>query len=68
MQAAKAFDEAAEQGWAENSTPGIYRWNLPVFSGMANKAQVANMTFLPRNTGKYDFKLKNAADIFRKLT
>ena len=30
------------QGWAENSTPGIYRWNLPVFPGMANKAQVAN--------------------------
>ena len=37
------------QGWAENSTPGIYRWNLPVFPGMANKeAQVAN-------TGKYNF-------------
>ena len=28
------------QGWAENSTPGIYWWNLPVFPGMANKAQV----------------------------
>ena len=26
----------------ENSTPGIYLWNLPVFPGMANKAQVAN--------------------------
>ena len=36
------------QGWAGNSTPGIYRWNLPVFSGMANKAQVAN-------NGKYNF-------------
>ena len=22
--------------------PGIYRWNLPVFPGMANKSQVAN--------------------------
>ena len=22
--------------------PRIYRWNLPVFPGMANKAQVAN--------------------------
>ena len=30
------------QGLAGNSTPGIYRWNLPVFPGMANKAQVAN--------------------------
>ena len=30
------------QGWAENSTPGIYQWNLLVFPGMANKAQVAN--------------------------
>ena len=31
------------QGWAESSTPGIYQWNLPVFPGMANKAQVANI-------------------------
>ena len=30
------------QGWMENSTPGIYQLNLPVFYGMANKAQVAN--------------------------
>ena len=30
------------QGWAENSNPGIYQWNLLVFPGMANKAQVAN--------------------------
>ena len=36
------------QGWAENSTPGIYRWNLPVFPSMANKAQVPN-------AGKYNF-------------
>ena len=36
------------QGWVENSTPGIYRWNLPVFPGMANKAQVVN-------NGKYNF-------------
>ena len=36
------------QGGAENSIPDIYRWNLPVFPGMANKAQVAN-------TGKYNF-------------
>ena len=36
------------QGWVEDSTPGIYRWNLPVFPGTANKAQVAN-------TGKYNF-------------
>ena len=27
---------------------GIYRWNLPVFPGMANKAQVAN-------NGKHNF-------------
>ena len=31
-----------KQGWAENSTASIYRWNLPVFPGMANKAEVAN--------------------------
>ena len=37
-----------QQGWVENSTPGIYRWNLPVFPGMANKAHVAN-------NGKYNF-------------
>ena len=46
------------QGWAENFTPGIYRWNLPVIPGMANKAQVVNTgkyNFFPRNTGKYDF-------------
>ena len=35
---------ADNQGWAENSIPVIYRWNLPVFPGMA---QVANITFLP---------------------
>ena len=29
------------QGWVENSTASIYRWNLPVFTGMANKTQVA---------------------------
>ena len=29
-------------GWAENSLPGIYWWNLPVFPDMANKAQLAN--------------------------
>ena len=47
-----------KQGWAENSTPGIYRWNVPVFPGMANKTQVANngkYNFLPRITGKYNF-------------
>ena len=38
----------SDQGWAENSNPGIYRWILPVFPGMANKAQVAN-------NGKYNF-------------
>ena len=26
----------------EKFHPGIYQWNLPVFTGMANKAQVAN--------------------------
>ena len=39
---ARHFDRFDLQGWAENSTPEIYRWNLPVFPGMANKAQVAN--------------------------
>ena len=35
-----------EQGWVANSTPGIYRWHLPVFTGLENTPQVAN-------TGKY---------------
>ena len=34
------------QGWAANSTPGIYHWHLPVFTGLENTPQVAN-------TGKY---------------
>ena len=43
-----ANDLCISQGWAGNSIPDIYRWNLPVFPGMANKAQVAN-------NGKYNF-------------
>ena len=35
------FDED-DARLAENSNPGIYQWNLPVFPCMANKAQVAN--------------------------
>ena len=35
-----------KQGWAANSTPGIYQWHLPVFTGLENTPQVAN-------TGKY---------------
>ena len=35
----------AIQGWAANSTPDIYQWHLPVFTGLEN-TQVAN-------TGKY---------------
>ena len=34
------------QGWAANSTPGIYQWHLPVFTGLENTPEVAN-------TGKY---------------
>ena len=34
------------QGWVANSTPGIYQWHLPVFTGLENTPQVAN-------TGKY---------------
>ena len=34
------------QGWAANSTPGIYQWHWPVFTGLENTPQVAN-------TGKY---------------
>ena len=34
------------QGWAANSTPGIYHRHLPVFTGLENTPQVAN-------TGKY---------------
>ena len=39
------------QYWAANSTPGICRWHLPVFPGMANRVQVAN-------NGKYFFLLR----------
>ena len=39
---------SCQQDWAANSTPSIYQWHLPVFPGMANKAQVGN-------TGKYNF-------------
>ena len=35
-----------DQGWVADSTPVIYRWHLPVFSGLENTPQVAN-------TGKY---------------
>ena len=35
-----------DQGWAANSTPGIYQWHLPVFTGLENTPQVAY-------TGKY---------------
>ena len=35
-----------EQGWVANSTPGIYQWHLPVFTGLENTPQV-------ENTGKY---------------
>ena len=38
--------QSNSQGWAANSTPGIYRWHLPVFTGLENTPQVAN-------TGKY---------------
>ena len=38
--------ESILQGWAANSTPGIYQWHLPVFTGLENTPQVAN-------TGKY---------------
>ena len=44
----RSLAQGCFQGWAEHSTPRIYRWNLPVFPGMANKAPVAN-------TGKYNF-------------
>ena len=27
------------QGWAVNTTPGIYHWNVPVFTGMENTPQ-----------------------------
>ena len=34
------------QGWAANSTSGVYGWHLLVFTGLENILQVAN-------TGKY---------------
>ena len=48
MESFTHFRVTPQQGWAENSIPSIYRWNLPVFPGMANKSQVAN-------NGKYNF-------------
>ena len=30
------------QSWVANSNPGIYRWHLPVFTGLENTPQVAN--------------------------
>ena len=38
--------QSRSQGWAANSTPGIYHWHLPVFTGLENTPQVAN-------TGRY---------------
>ena len=46
------------QGWVENSIPGIYGWNLPVFSSMANKAQVANITFCRKILANIIFSCK----------
>ena len=31
------------QGWVANSTPGIFQWNLPEYSGLENMPKVANM-------------------------
>ena len=52
------------QGWVENSTPGIYRWNLPVFPGMANKAQVANNGnyYIPINNMPFELSVFLPAD------
>ena len=33
----------ANQGWVANSTPGIFQWNLPEYSGLENMPKVANM-------------------------
>ena len=35
--------DAFEQGWVANSTPGIFQWNLPEYSGLENMPKVANM-------------------------
>ena len=47
-----------KQGWAENSTPvftgGIYRY-FPAWQIRLQWQILANITFLRRNTGKYDF-------------
>ena len=40
------IDDSIKQGWAANSTPGIYQWHLPVYTDLENTPQVAN-------TGKY---------------
>ena len=32
-----------KQGWVANSTPGIFQWNLPEYSGLENMPKVANM-------------------------
>ena len=38
------------QGWAVNSTPGIYQWYLPVFTGLENTPKVANTGQLTSRT------------------
>ena len=52
------------QGWAANSTPGIYQWHLPVFTGLENTPQVAN-------TGKYRqieiFLALKTAEVFKQI-
>ena len=46
-----------QQGWAVNTTPGIYHWYLPVFTGMENTPQ----------SGKY-WKISNSeVGIYRFL-
>ena len=40
------------QGWAANSTPGVYRCHLSVFTGLENTPRVVRA-----NTGKLNFFL-----------
>ena len=37
------FEVHVLQGWVANSTPGIFQWNLPEYSGLENMPKVANM-------------------------
>ena len=39
----QVLENISSQGCVANSTPGIFQWNLPEYSGLENMPKVANM-------------------------